>query len=49
MGRVLGVFGIAVIGSTVVFVQLPGAIWAFEIMALTGKGEQGNSQQQDGE
>lgn len=49
MGRFFGVLRVAVIGGTVVFMQLPGAVGAFEIMALAGKGEQRNSQQQDGE
>lgn len=49
MGRFFGVFGVAVIGGTVMFVQLPGTVGAVEFVALAGKGEQGNSQQQDGE
>lgn len=53
MGRLRGVafiavFGVAMMSGTVVFVQLAGAVGAFEIMAFAGKGEQGNSHQQDG-
>lgn len=35
--------------GTVVFVELLGAIGAFEFVAFTGNGEQGSGHEQDGE
>ncbi len=33
-------------GCGVIFVELLGALWAFELMALAGNGKQGNGHKQ---
>ncbi len=34
-------------GGGVIFIELLGALWAFEFMALAGNGKQGNGHKQD--
>ncbi len=47
---VAGGFAVLLMSSSaVVFVELLGAIWTFEVVALTGNGKQRSGHEQDGE
>lgn len=45
--RRCGVFVMRAGGGVMRFVELLGALWAFEFMALAGNGKQGNGHKQD--
>ncbi len=52
MGRLFGVLGrcgMLVGGGGVIFIELLGALGAFEFVALAGNGKQGNGHKQDRE
>ncbi|MEX1048358.1 MAG: hypothetical protein WED15_02435 [Akkermansiaceae bacterium] len=48
MVRMVRMLAIAVVGGAMFLVKLLGPVGTLKFVALTGKGEQGDSQQQDG-